>query len=406
MRAHRPKKCNDDNKTQEHAAPDLVHGRTAAIRKNGFMQAAGQPVNRPPRVAVSPPGTAPCSRAGNGRDRFRTYLGKVGSGEHTSSGLSREESADALELMLDGEASPAQIGAFLIAHRIRRPEPQELTGMLVVYRRRGPRLTSSKPAGCFGIPFDGRNRTAPIYPLTALVLATAGIPVVLQGGRRMPVKYGVTAMELFEALGLQLQGRSLTWVQEMLDRSHLALIHQPDHFAAAEVLIPIREDIGKRPPLASLELLWTAHCGEHLLVSGFVHPPTETRAWQALAWAGETQVLTIKGLEGSTDLPISRACVTGRPTPSGDGRLILHPRDHGCYGEDPRWDTLDTWTTSALVALGGQGPLAPSLIWNAGTYLWQAGHAEDQPSGLAACRTLLTSGQVLNTLQNLRQQSI
>jgi len=343
------------------------------------------------------------SAEASGRDRFRTYLGKVGSGEHTSSGLSREEAADALELMLNGEASPAQIGAFLIAHRIRRPEPQELTGMLDVYRRQGPQLHSQGRALCFGIPFDGRNRTAPIYPLTALVLASAGIPVVLQGGRRMPVKYGVTAMELFEALGLTLAGRELAWVQEGLDRWNLALVHQPDHFPAAEVLIPIREAIGKRPPLASLELLWTPHRGPHLLVSGFVHPPTETRAWQALMLAGETEVLTIKGLEGSTDLPISRAGVTGRPSAAGDGRLILHPRDHGCYGDDPRWDSLERWASDALAALGGQGPFAASLIWNAGTYLWQAGQGPTQEAGLEHCRSLLQAGTALRHLEAIQR---
>jgi anthranilate phosphoribosyltransferase len=353
------------------------------------------------KAAAAPP--QPTTAIPTGRDRFRTYLGKVGSGEHTSSGLSREEAADALELMLSGEASPAQIGAFLIAHRIRRPEPQELTGMLDVYRRQGPRLQSQERALCFGIPFDGRSRTAPIYPLTALVLASAGIPVVLQGGRRMPVKYGVTAMELFAALGLELNGRSIAWVQASLDRCNLALVHQPDHFPAAEQLIPIREDIGKRPPLASLELLWTAHHGEHLLVSGFVHPPTETRAWQALKLAGETDVLTIKGLEGSTDLPISRACVTGRPKAGDDGRLILHPRDHDCYGDDPRWEGLETWAIAALAALGGQGPLAVALVWNAGTYLWQAGHSNSQAAGLKRCRELLEAGTVLRQLNTLAQ---
>ncbi|MCP9775500.1 anthranilate phosphoribosyltransferase family protein [Cyanobium sp. WAJ14-Wanaka] len=338
-----------------------------------------------------------------GRDRFRTYLGKVGSGEHTSSGLSRGEAADALELMLNGEASPAQIGAFLIAHRIRRPEPQELTGMLDVYRQLGPKLISNQPALCFGIPFDGRSRTSPIYPLTSLLLASAGIPVVLQGGGRMPVKYGVTAMELFAALGLALRDRSVAWVQNCLDLWNLALIHQPDHFPAAEVLVPIREDIGKRPPVASLELLWTAHRGNHLLVSGFVHPPTEARAWQALKLAGETEILTIKGLEGSTDLPISRACVTGRPNDSGDGRLILHPRDHDCYGNDPAWIDLDTWADQALAALGGQGPLATSLIWNAGNYLWQAGLSNTQEAGLESCRKLLHSGKPLGHLAAIHQ---
>ena len=71
------------------------------------------------------------SQDANKRERFKQLLRKIGSGEHTSKGLSRNEADEALELMLTGGASDVQIGAFLIAHRIRRPEPQELTGMLV-----------------------------------------------------------------------------------------------------------------------------------------------------------------------------------------------------------------------------------------------------------------------------------
>ena len=61
----------------------------------------------------------------------------------------------------------------------------------------------------FRMPFDGRTRTAPIYPLTTLVLLACGQPVVLQGGDRMPIKYGVTAIDLFRSLGLDLGG--LPW---------------------------------------------------------------------------------------------------------------------------------------------------------------------------------------------------
>jgi len=355
-------------------------------------------------VATPIPGPQSIEPTSELRARFRTYLGKVGSGEHTSSGLSRDEAAEAMELMLDGVATPAQIGAFLIAHRIRRPEPQELTGMLDVYRRRGPVLTSGSPAVCFGMPFDGRSRTAPIYPLTALVLAAAGLHVVVQGSGRMPVKYGVTSAELFAALGLNLTGHPLAWVQACLDQCHLALVHQADHFPAAESLIPYRDEIGKRPPLASLELMWTAHRGEHLLVSGFVHPPTEVRAWEALRLAGETNLFTVKGLEGSTDLPISRACVTGRVRGEGSSeRIVLHPRDHGCYGPDPGWESVDHWSPQALAALGGQGDLAPSLRWNAGTYLWQAGQASDLQAGVALAQQLLQDGVALQQLHRLSQ---
>ena len=336
--------------------------------------------------------------------RFKTYLQKVGSGEHTSKGMSRDEAADALSLMLHQEATPAQIGAFLIAHRIRRPEPQELTGMLDTYRELGPVLVSETNAAapvCFGMPFDGRTRTAPIYPLTVLVLLAAGQPVVLQGGDRMPIKYGVTTHELFKALGLDLSGLSLNSVQAGFHRHGLALIHQPEHFPIAESLVGYREELGKRPPVASLELLWTPHQGPHLLVSGFVHPPTESRAWEALSQAGETNLVTVKGLEGGTDLPIGRACITATMKDGQVQRLILHPRDHGCHTRDVEWHDLDTWTVQAHQALGQQGPLSTALRWNAGAYLWFCDMVDDIQTGINKADALLESGDVLSVLHQL-----
>ena len=338
------------------------------------------------------------------REHFKVHLRKIGSGEHTSQGLTREEAAEAMAMIIREEASPAQIGAFLMAHRIRRPEPQELAGMLDTYRALGPSLSS--PPGqrrpvCLGMPFDGRNRTAPIYPLTALVLLTLDQPVVLQGGNRMPVKYGVTAAELFSSLGLPLIGQSLEQIQKNFNQHGLALIHQPDHFPLAENLVSYRDDLGKRPPVASLELLWTAHQGEHLLVSGFVHPPTESRAWQALELAGETDVLTVKGLEGSTDLPISRACITAQVRNGSAERLILHPRDHDCFGKEPQWSDLEQWRDQALAALQNQGALRDALRWNAGAYLWLTGLVESIDAGINKVEQVLHSGAAQATLDQL-----
>ena len=341
----------------------------------------------------------------SGKERFKAHLRKVGSGEHTSKGMSREEAADALQLILDQEATPAQIGAFLIAHRIRRPEPQELTGMLDTYRRSGPLLHSapgSQPPLCFGMPFDGRTRTAPIYPITCLILLASSQPVVLQGGDRMPIKYGITAIDLFQALGLDLRGLSLNQVQEGFNRHGFALIHQPDHFPLAESLIRYREELGKRPPVASLELMWTAHQGDHLLVSGFVHPPTESRAWEALRLADETNLIAVKGLEGGTDLPIGRACITARVAGEKAERLILHPRDHGCHEADVEWTDETTWTENALAALQSRGPLLKAALWNAGAYLWFSGRTSSLTEGLQQAKEALSSGAALQTLHQLQ----
>jgi anthranilate phosphoribosyltransferase len=341
------------------------------------------------------------------RQRFKELLRRIGSGEHTSKGLSRQEAAESLDLMLNGGATPAQIGAFLIAHRIRRPEPQELAGMLDTYRLLGPKLTGAGPEAatspplCFGMPFDGRSRTAPVYPLTALLLLAAGRPVVLQGGERMPVKYGVTAQELFAAIDLDLSGLTIEQVQQGFQRHGLALLHQPDHFPLAQSLIPYREDLGKRPPVASLELLWTAHQGEHLLVSGFVHPPTEARAWNALQQAGEDRIVTVKGLEGSTDLPTSRACVTAMVAGSGSERLILHPRDHDCYGPDLPWENQQAWASAAAAALDGSGPLARQLLWNGGCYLWFSDRSRSLEQALEQARQLIAAGALKAQLRQL-----
>ena len=341
------------------------------------------------------------------KERFKQLLRKVGSGEHTSKGLTRAEADEAFDLMLTGQASDTQIGAFLIAHRIRRPEPQELSGMVDTYRRLGPEIVSApdqqRPI-CFGMPFDGRKRTAPLYPLTALVLLSVGQPVVFQAGGRMPVKYGITASELFTALGLELATLSLDEVQSGFQNQGLALIHQPSHFPLADQLIPHRDDLGKRPPIASAELLWTAHAGEHLLVSGFVHPPTESRAWEALTIAGEADVITVKGLEGGTDLPISRACITARMRQGkAPERLILHPRDHGSFGPDQEWQNLEVWQDQAQDALHNQGPLVSALRWNAGVYLWMAGWSTSLEAGLELAEATLSQGRASSTLQALIQ---
>lgn len=379
-------------------------------------RAALQPATAPPNTAPAdpaPPAGAPSAGTGERRERrgaalgadrlrFRDLLGKVGSGEHTSTGLSREEACEAMELMLGGRVDPSQLGAFLIAHRIRRPAALELTGMLDAYRRHGPVLrTPGRRALCFGVPYDGRSRTAPLLPLLALVLAAAGEPVVLHGGDAMPVKYGVTLAELFAALGIAWRGLPLEAVQARLERHNLALTHQGEHFPAAEGLVPVRELIGKRPPVASLELLWTPHQGEHLLVSGFVHPPTESRAWEALRAAGEAEVFTVKGLEGSTDLPTTRAGITARLRGGGEAeRILLHPRDHGIEAEEAAWESLETWQEQALAALRGEGPLAQALAWNLAALLWQA----DRFTSLAAALEQAWALLVARSGERLRQE--
>jgi anthranilate phosphoribosyltransferase len=352
----------------------------------------------PPHDLQQPIGQRRHQRAealGEGFCRFRELIGKLGSGERTSTGLTQAEAREAIERILAGQVSPAQAGAFLIAHRLRRPRPEEMAGMLEAYHELGPTLpVIDRDVVSFGVPFDGRCREAPLLPLTALVLISAGLGVVLQGGAPMPVKYGVTNAELLAALDLPIA--ELDW-PAMVRHFHchgLALLHQPHHFPAAEQLVPIREQIGKRPPIATLELLWSCYRASALQVSGFVHAPTEDLAGAIWPLLGQAEGLTVKGLEGSTDLPTSRVAVAGhwRSPSTEPERLLLQARDYDLRAPESTLGSLAQWRNEALAALRCEGPLAKGLIWNAGFYLWRQGSSLTLEAGLAKAESLLQDG--------------
>ncbi|MFM1812884.1 MAG: hypothetical protein RLZZ336_1822 [Cyanobacteriota bacterium] len=338
--------------------------------------------------------------------RFRELIARVGSGERTSTGLSRAEADEALTRLLQGQASAAQAGAFLIAHRLRRPQACELAGMVDAYRRLGPTLPPNpRPTISFGVPFDGRSRTAPLLPLTALVLNAAGVAVVLQGGDPMPVKYGVTQAELLQALDLPLADLDWSTMQELFARHGLALLHQPRHFGLAERLIPLREQIGKRPPIATLELLWSCASDMQLQVSGFVHAPTEQLIADTWGLVGVRSGLTVKGLEGGVDLPTSRVSIAAHWRQGIPERLILQARDHGLRADDMELTTLAAWSAMARAALDGNGPLVKPLIWNSGFLLWRCQQQPSLEAGLASAAALLSSGSVREHRQELETLS-
>jgi anthranilate phosphoribosyltransferase len=313
-------------------------------------------------------------------------------------------------MILEGEATPAQIGAFMIAHRIKRPTGEELAGLLDAYADLGPWLkpiAAPHPAVVFGVPYDGRSRTAPITPLTALILAAADCPVVMHGGDRMPTKYGMPLIEVWQLLGVDWTHLTLDQLQQVFAQTFLGLIYSPLHFPLAAGLVPYRDQIGKRPPFATLELMWCPYEGEAILVSGYVHPPTEQMMQDALTRYGTSHFITVKGLEGSCDLPRDRTCIIGitqtQPKESFE-RLLLHPRDYGFAGKEVALVPTTDLTNEMQAVLSGQtSDLGRSVIWNAGFYLWQLGVCTDLEAGFSQAESILQNGQAIQKLTELRE---
>lgn len=343
-------------------------------------------------------------------DQFRDLLKKVGSGTHTSKSLSREEAAIATHLILTEAATPAQIGAFMIAHRIKRPTPTELAGMLDTYDALGPRLAAIEtpyPVTVFCNPYDGRSRTAPITPLTALILTAANAPVVMPGGGRMPTKMGLPSIEVFKGLALHWDKLALEQAQTVFAQTGLGVIYQPMHFPQAEAIVPYRMQIGKRPTFATVEIMWSPYAGRSNVVSGYVHPPTEGRTQDAFTQRGIEFFTTVKGLEGSCDIARDRTGIICL-NQLNEGileteRLLLHPRDYGFEGTDPEFIPLENLIEQYQEALAGKtNEISISAVWNSGFYLWRAGRAESVEAGFDLGRSLLQTGAVSHKLQQIK----
>jgi anthranilate phosphoribosyltransferase len=335
---------------------------------------------------------------------FRALLRKVGSGPHTSQDLPRSEAESAMRLMLHQEATPAQIGAFLISHRIKRPTGIELAGMADAYDALGPQIPAiSRRVWVFCHPYDGRSRTAPFGPLTALVMATAGIPVLQHGGDRVPTKEGLPLIELWDGLGVRWPGLSLMQVRDILETVGLGFVYLADHFPLAQALMPYRDQIGKRPPISTLELMWSPYVGDQTVVCGYVHPPTEGMFRGAFELRGTTSFLTVKGLEGSCDLARDRTAIIGASEKGEFERLSLAPRDYGFADRDVPLMETGPWTAAALLALKGEpSALLESLVWNSGFYLWRSQVSSTLEEGLLKARSILEQGQVWAKLEELR----
>ncbi len=348
---------------------------------------------------------------------FRDLLKKVGSGNHTSESLTRGEAAIATKMMLLGEATPAQIGAFMIAHRIKRPTGEELAGMLDGYNELGTKLKAvafKRPVMVLGIPYDGRTRTAPISPITALLLASAGQPVVMHGGDRLPTKYGLPLVEIWQGLGVDWTGLSLEATQRIFEKTGIGFVYAPKYFPLTNRLWEYRDQLGKRPPFATMELIWCPYAGDSHIIAGYVHPPTEAMFQTALSLHGVTKFTTVKGLEGSCDLPRDRTAIIGLgDTSASDNegiiikRLHLAPREYGFTSQNTPLATTAELINQIQATLAGEASeMTQSALWNAGFYLWLSGmdkDVQDIQTGITKAEELIFSGLAAKKLSEITQ---
>src|SRR6202047_3480664 len=132
-------------------------------------------------------------------DDLKSIIGKVATGAT----LSREQAAKAFDLMMSGEATPSQMGALLMALRVRGETVEEITGAVMAMRAKMLRVDA--PPDAIDVVGTGGDASGSfnISTCAALIVAGAGVPVAKHGNRALSSRSG--AADVLSALGVNIE---------------------------------------------------------------------------------------------------------------------------------------------------------------------------------------------------------
>jgi anthranilate phosphoribosyltransferase len=327
------------------------------------------------------------SRGHSRYEGFRATLRTVGTGHRGSRALTFEEAREAMALLLAGEVSGAQAGAFLVAMRIKGEEPEELAGMTQALRDAAPSATPppGRPLVACAGAYDGII-DAPQLSLAVGVLAAAcGAGVVMHCGHTLGPKYGTTVADVLSALGGPAQP-SLEQSRAMLERCGACVVHAGATLPGWVALAAVRDEVGLRGPVHSAEKLvdWF---GARRFVIGHAHGPYAERLVGALARLGAECAVAVRGLEGSDVMR------PGRPVAHERGRTLELPELLGATLTGGASAQESAWLTRVI--LGGEGDdlLSHTVALSAGLRLYAAGLAGDPLRGAREARAALSDGR-------------
>ena len=170
---------------------------------------------------------------------LKKYIAAVADGKS----LDVDEMRSALDIMTEGHATQAQMGAFLMALRVRGETVEEITGAAQMMRTRMRRVTA--PAGAVDIVGTGGDNhgTYNVSTCSSLVAAGAGLKIAKHGSRSVSSLAG--ASDVLSALGIKLDVDNAT-IERAIAEAGVGFMFAPNHHPAMKHWAPVRAELGVR----------------------------------------------------------------------------------------------------------------------------------------------------------------
>ncbi|CDX17971.1 Anthranilate phosphoribosyltransferase [Mesorhizobium sp. ORS 3324] len=327
---------------------------------------------------------------------LKTYIAKIATG----TALSFEEAREAFDIIMSGDATPGQIGGFLMALRVRGEAVSEISGAVATMRAKMLRVEA--PEGAIDIVGTGgdNSHSVNISTASAFVIAAAGVPVAKHGNRGLSSLTG--SADVLMALGVKIDISPET-IGRCIHEAGVGFMFAPSHHPAMKHVGPIRGELGTRtifnllgplsnPAGVSRQMVgvflpeWIMPVAETLKTLGADHAwVVHGDGYDEITTTGETQVAELAGGE-------IRSFTL---TPEAVG-LKRHDK------QELRGGDADYNAKALRDMLGGAaGAYRDTVLMNAGAGLVVAGKATTLADGIEAAAQAIDSGRALAVLDRL-----
>jgi anthranilate phosphoribosyltransferase len=316
--------------------------------------------------------------------------------------LSRADARSAMNTIMRGEATPAQIGGFLVALRLKGETADEIAGcaeamrehVVAVHPKRDDLVDTAGTGG------DG-GRTFNISTAAALVAAAAGAAVAKHGNRAVSSASG--SADVLEALGFELQLPPAR-IEHSIDELGFGFLFAPTHHPAMRHAAPVRRELAARTVFNVLGPL-TNPAGARAQVVGVYSADLVQTLARVLADLGARRAFVVHGAEGIDELSPAGPNLVCEVVDGAVTEREIDPLELGvprCDPEELRGGSPeDNARAIRDVFDGGNGGRRDAILLNAAGAIAASGHARDLADGMGYAREALSSGAAAIRLEEL-----
>ena len=314
--------------------------------------------------------------------KFNDIIKEVGRGKDGATDLTEETAFQLYSAMLDGQVPELELGALLVAFRIKGESEAEMQGFYRAMQSRVGRLQApaGKPLPVVLPTYNGARRQGNLTPLLALLLQKLGVPVVVQGVRADPKR--VTSAEVFGHLGIA-ASNAMADAQQRLDAGEVVFLPIDVFSPGLDALLNLRWRLGVRNSTHTLAKLADPFDNRSVRVVSVSHPEYMGRM---AAFFRDTQAnaLLLRGTEGEVYANPKR-CPQMTWFAAGQAH-VLAEAEEGVIAAVPQLpEEMDALVTAQWIqrALAGEVPVPGPILTQLACCLLAAGAATDMTAELA-----------------------